>query len=521
MKVSVKRAFCTAMSAMLTLAGAAGLASCGDGGESDPNTLIIDAFEGGYGVDWLYAIADKFEEKNEGVSVRIYPTEDDSMFGTSLLSGRLTSDIVFERYPYWERILRPTTIGGTTYECLYEDLTDIYTTDIPGEDVTIEEKLIDGVAEYYRTDGKYYHFNWAVGVMGILYNEKQWKPNWQLPRTTDELIEVCEQIKSENKIPFVYSLKNTYWGFYDVWAAQYDGLEAMADYDEGYDPSGERYTPELVLYQGFEEALEVLGELLKDENGYCHPSSREYTFTDAQIKFLEGEAVMQPNGDWIESEMSANFSEDEVTIQFMKMPVISSIVDKCTSIQGTPEEKDEILREVVDYVDGTEGAVLPQGVSEEDVERIRTARSLMHTTGQEHTAYIPIYSNKKDLAKKFLQYMASDEAIELYVTASGGYRTMLKYDYDKPELQDAMSSFMKSTNKLTEESRLFFMKHKDPIFSLTGYVFMRNGITGWPETYLSATNPDDYLSAETIYQRNYTTLKSQWDNYLATANIIR
>ena len=50
--------------------------------------------------------------------------------------------------------LRPTTIGGTTYECLYEDLTDIYTTDIPGEDVTIEEKLIDGVAEYYRTDGK-------------------------------------------------------------------------------------------------------------------------------------------------------------------------------------------------------------------------------------------------------------------------------------------------------------------------------------------------------------------------------
>ena len=69
MKVSVKRAFCTAMSAMLTLAGAAGLASCGDGGESDPNTLIIDAFEGGYGVDWLYAIADKFEEKNEGVSV--------------------------------------------------------------------------------------------------------------------------------------------------------------------------------------------------------------------------------------------------------------------------------------------------------------------------------------------------------------------------------------------------------------------------------------------------------------------
>ena len=123
--------------------------------------------------------------------------------------------------------------------------------------------------------------------------------------------------------------------------------------------------------------------------------------------------------------------------------------------------------------------------------------------------------------KQFLQFMATDEAIELYVKASGGYRTMFEYDYNKPKLQEAMSSFMKSTNKLTENSQLFFMKHKDPIFSLTGYVFMRNGITGWPETYLSAVNPNDYLSASEIYQRNYITLKSQWDSYLATANIVR
>ena len=521
MKKFWKKATGICLAAVLTMGCAAGLTACTNADESDPNVLVIDAFKGGYGVDWLGAIARAFEEKNEGITVKVYPTEDDSTFGTALTSGRLTSDIVFERYPHWDRILRPTTIAGTTYDCLYEDLTDIYTAKIPGEDVTIEEKLIDGVADYYKTDGKYYHFNWAVGMMGILYNEKQWKSSWQLPRTTDELLELCETIKADNKTPFVYSLKNTYWGFYDVWAAQYEGLDAMNDYDEGYDPSGSRYTPELVLYQGFEEALEVLQELLKDENGYMHPSSRDYTFTDAQIKFLEGEAVMQPNGDWIQSEMSANFTEDEVTIQFMKMPVISSIVDKCPSITGTAEEKEEKLCSIIDYVDGAEGAALPAGVSETDVEYIRTARSLFHTTGQEHTAYIPVYSNKKDLAKQFLQFMATDEAIELYVKASGGYRTMFEYDYNKPELQESMSSFMKSTNKLTEESQLFFLKHKDPIFSLTGYVFMRNGITGWPETYLSAVNPDDYLSASEIYQRNYTTLKSQWDSYLATANIVR
>ena len=45
----------------------------------------------------------------------------------------------------------------------------------------------------------------------------------------------------------------------------------MNDYDDGYDPNGERYTPELVLYKGFEEALKVLETLLKNENGYMQP----------------------------------------------------------------------------------------------------------------------------------------------------------------------------------------------------------------------------------------------------------
>ena len=520
MKKTLKRIVCTALS-FVCAAGAASMAGCGKKDADDPNTLVIDAFEGGYGIKWLQEIADRFEEKNEGVTVKVYGTQDDSVFSEHLMSGRLTSDIVFERYPFWERVMRPTTIGNTTYDCLLEDLTDIYTSKIPGEDVTVEEKLIDEVADYYKTDGKYYHFNWAVGPMGILYNEKQWKTGWKIPRTTDELIELCDTIKADKKIPFVYSLKNTYWGFYDVWAAQYEGLEAMNDYDDGYDPNGERYTPELVLYKGFEEALKVLETLLKNENGYMHLSSQEYTFTEAQIKFLEGEAVMQPNGDWIESEMSANFSEDEVTIQFIKTPVISSIVDKCPSITGTAEEKQEKLEAVIDYVDEVENARIPEGVSDEDVERIRTARSLLHVTGQDHTAYVPVYSKKKDLAKRFLQFMATDEAIELYVKASGGYRTMFRYDYDKPEIQNAMSSFMKSANELVENSRLFFLKHKDPIFSLTGMVFMRNGITGTPESYLSAVNSKDYLSASEIYQKNYTSLKSQWKNYLASANIVK
>ena len=55
----------------------------------------------------------------------------------------------------------------------------------------------------------------------------------------------------------------------------------------------------------------------------------------------------------------------------MKMPVISSIVDKCPSITGTEEEKEAKLCAVVDYVDGEDGATLPDGVTQQDVEYIR------------------------------------------------------------------------------------------------------------------------------------------------------
>ena len=492
------------------------LAGCG--ASNDPNTLYIDAFEGGYGVEWLYALGEEFEKKNEGITVKINETSDDSTFSTMLMSGRSTADIVFERYPFWDRIFRPTVVGSTTYDPILEDLTDIYNAKIPGEDVTIAEKLPEDVRAYYETDGKYYHFNWAAGMMGLLYNKNVWSSSWKLPRTTDELISLADTIKKAGKVPFVYSLKDSYWGIYVVWAAQYEGLETMAAYDEGYAPNGKRYVPELALYPGFEEALKVLEVLLKDENGYCHSRSKEVDFTMAQNMFLEGDAVMQANGDWIESEMRANFAAGETDIEFMKMPVISSIVDKCPSITGTEEEKEAKLCAVVDYVDGADGATLPEGVTQQDVEYIRSARSMMQTIGQDHSAYIPVYSTKKDIAKKFFQFMASDEGIEIYVKSSGGYRTMFEYDYSKSELQNGISSFMKSTNALFEQSSHYFMPMKNKLFSLTGMQFMENGLVD-VEVYLSASNPKDYKSASEIFLANYKNLEKEWTNYLNTAQI--
>ena len=58
--------------------------------------------------------------------------------------------------------------------------------------------LYDEVAELGNFDGKYYMVPWASGPSGLVYNTNYLK-NENLPNTTDELIKLVDDIKS-NKI---------------------------------------------------------------------------------------------------------------------------------------------------------------------------------------------------------------------------------------------------------------------------------------------------------------------------------
>lgn len=479
--------------------------------DDDADALVMDVIDLGYGTDWLYALGEKFTEKT-GVEVKIYPTVEANTVTTQLTAGVSKSDLIFESFPHWERIFRPTTIGGTTYETLVADISDIYTAKIPDEDVTMEEKMYDRVTGNFNIDGKYYQFPWVSGATGIIYNKKVWRDDWQLPRTTNELVELCEQIKDNDNgvnVPFIYSLKNTYWySIYATWATQYEGLEAMNAYLDGYDSEGNRYVPEMVLYDGFERCLDVMETLLKHENGYIHSGSKGYNFTDAQVKFLDGAAVMQPNGDWIQSEMSANFSPDEIDIRMMKTPIISSIVEKCTVVKT-----EEQLVQVIDYVDGVAGATLPVGLTDDhaDVKKIKEARSIVYSN-MDSVATIPIYSDKIDLAKQFLQFMASDEGIETYAIATGGYRLPFAFDYDKESIKNVRSTFLDSTWELSKNGQPFSFSEKNPIFQ-GGMSFLSTNMNS-VETYLGAVNGLDRLTANEIFLKNYENVSAMWDVYM-------
>lgn len=500
--------------------------------KNDPNTIYIGIYNGGYGTDFIYELKKGFENKYPEIKVDIKTLVKNHKVTDELVSGKSNTDIYFFHTDMFTYLQKPMTVNGQTYDRILADLTDVYETVLPGETATLKDKLssdfLDNAAMVDENTGevKYYTLPWATGQAGLIINNKLWNNDWEIPNTTDELIMLAQQIKNQGKWPFIYCESDPYWQSYmSVWAAQYDGLDNVNAFRNGYAPDGNRYVPEIVLYEGLSEGLEVLEVLLKDSNKYINPY-KSSDFTTVQGYFLEGDKniVMNINGDWLEREARSNYSADEIDIKYIKAPVISSLG---TQLGITDSE----LSQIIDCIDNNKTMIdfsSTKGLTNENVvERVNEARSLNISVSGSHTAWIPAYSSKVESAKKFLQYMATDEGIRAYVKGSQGYVLPYQYDYmNDAETLSYMSPFMKGVNKIlinsfdknnNKDRYYFFKSDKNPIFNLGG---LRQLNIGKPvESYLAAVNPNDYKNAQDIFIENYEKVKASWQTIMLNSGL--
>lgn len=509
----MKKFLALSMSALISVSCFAG---CG-GAKVNTKALLISVFDGGYGSQWADDIAAAFEEKT-GIEVEVDPSTYVDGFRTALESGTTQTDLFFGKKAQWDLFYKEVKAGSQKYKPIFADLTDIYTSVIPGEEKTLQKKLAPDVADLLNfgteEDPVYYTYSWAIGDMGIIVNNKLWDDSWTYPNTTDEMLALCDTIKAAGKTPFVYSLDYSYWdGYYQYWCAQYEGKESMAAYWAGYDKSGRRYQPELVNLQGALEGLKVLEALLDNDKGYQHPASKSINFTQSQNYLLEGEAVMQPNGDWLETEMQGNYDPGEVDISLRKIPVVSSLGTKL----GITDEK---LSKIVSYVDGNgekPAVESTKGYSEDEViEAVREARNLFISSSNSHIAYVPAYSDKILEAKQFLQFMSSDEGIRLYANATLGAGLPLEYDYLGDD-QIEMSAFMRSSHEMMKGGSHYMDNMKDRLRALGGVYFINHeNYLGVSRVFSSSKSSSSYLTAERLFIVNYTYMRERWDTIFLT-----
>lgn len=527
MKKLYAKVFAVIMAAVMTV-GVFTFVGCSK--EDPANTLYIDISNAGYGIDWLDPIIEMFEDDNPTITVKKRSVvKNDGNYVNKCLSGAADTDLFFVETNVLKNVETPVTAtDGTRYDTPFADLTELFNTIIPGEDVTIAQKMRPEYLEYNTVDGHNYTFPWMESMMGIVMNKNVYRAKWgKLPNTTDELLAFSKKIKDDGVTPFIFSTADPYWlDIYDIWMTQYHGLDNMRRFYDGYtltgEYAGERYLPEMMLDDGLLAALTVLDELLKYENGYHSKLSYTLSFTDIQNKFLDADKNSKPedqilfmvNGAWLQREMFMNYDADEINSEFIRTPIVSALGKKL----GITDAQ---LSAIIDYVDGTT-ATAPaftstKGIANEDIiKEVGEARKIV-SSNHLHAAFIPSYSSKKELAEKFIQLIASDRGIKAMLEESQ-VKPPMKFDTLNCDLQSPLSSFMRATYDIADRSVYNIVSQGD-LFRKGGLLLVNN--QGYFSSFMAASNSADRRSAEDIFMANYNYVadNTRWEYFLTSAGI--
>ena len=418
----------------------------------DTKNLKILFWAKGYGSEWIYAAADAFEKKYEGVNVEIELVQAGAVIESGIRNPQANDvDLYFDTTDGHQRVQQFSTFYNDGQAL--RDLTYLYNTQIPGEELTLGEKMNPTLRQASMSEGRltetteddlYYMVPYMSSAMGLYYNETVLdnvlgKGNWDVPRTSDELVALCDKLAAKGSYLMMPG-KLGQWqdNIYTVWWAQYEGIDNYRKFFEGigFNKSmmREEQRSRLIYEQpGRLAALEASYDVIAYKSGHILKNSIEIgvnNLNEYQTRFMlsKNKYAFYPCGDWLLQEIQNNTTiELDSTVKMMKAPVISSIIDATNSYSASNEKRlpnitsDEILSQVVAYVDG-EGA-LPAGVTEAEVEYVRSARNMVYTKALEHVVYAPVYSNAKTLADNFLLFLASDEGINVF----GGFAP---YQYD-------------------------------------------------------------------------------------------
>ena len=444
-----------AMAGVCCLCTAFSLCACGGGEnfqsevvdlENDilSGTLNLRVWDGGYGLKWLDNVIVEFNEKYPDVEIDVdESTERQQVFGDVTGKGN-KYDVIFSE----------SILADYAEECL-EPIDEVYNYTNKGESQSVKDKIIPLYLNYLNNRGHYYQIPSYVGAYGIVYNGDH-IPDSDVPVTTEELKALCNKLKSSVK-PFIFSGETgtNYWNYlYSTWYAQYEGRDAYSAALSGQIiENGEyKYDPKSTYLDGGLKAMQVCEDLLWYENNNIVTSSTGLQFIIAQRDFLKGQAAMMYNGSWLFNEMELMFPDGpESDFKMMKVPVISAITEKCTTISNDAE-----LSALVKAIDAGETALTGTGyeVNEADFATVKAARSFFYAGSEGATGVIPINARNKQLAKRFLSFMYSEKGIKAHASAKVGNILPVKDFNENLSLDD--NTFMETAYGILLNNEVFF-----------------------------------------------------------------
>lgn len=522
---------------------------------NDETTIEIYTVNAGYGIEWLEKTKEAFEKKYPEYAGKVYIWSDEGGHDRSielLTSGpkNTSADLLFTNQSFFSYHDMGSD-GMKGYDNILANLTDIYEANVPGENITFAEKMDESyrktMAIEEEIDGEwkdnYYMVPWVRGINGVIYN-KTILDNYSdhAPRTTLEWFEVADDIKEHHSFPrredsaFVSCISVSYWGnIVDNLWAQYETRDGYLDFWNG-EIAGE-YSEKIFDQKGRLYALDTLENILNPRYGRSHKNTSGLGYSEAQARIISGDGVFTVAGDWYENETRGIKQEsgNDDEIYMMQLPIVSALSDKLSywDIQGdyesamndplwadTLKDYDRNLRALVKYVD--EGGEKPTYGStsnvNDDIEIVRRARKVYSSSGDKSQAVIPSYSNNVTGAKKFLQFLATDEACRIFVEYTGGAGNAFDYDVKSDAATYAkLTDFQKKKFDMMDGCELL------PAWA-NMKLYWKASLRCWNPSNINSAliSPEtdaNYKSAKQIFEGSKIT-RIEFDNMLRSAGLL-
>ena len=259
--------------------------------DEPPVTIEVPVFEGGSGLEFYFHIGEAYEAARPDVDVDIY--------GDPRIADKIRVRILEGTYPevtnadlnYWILIRSGEVLALDEY------------LDGPSwtGETTWRETFLPGSLDRYTQDGKTYGIALQYAAHAVWYNRNMFEDHgWMKPRTWDEFLALCEQIRGEGIWPLAFQGRypNYSQGLTDN--AYYHLVGRERFYEQKFLVPGSFDNPEFV------QALELVQ---RTSSNYFQPGAAGMSHTEAQMEFFLGHTAMILCGSWLKSEMQGKIPD--------------------------------------------------------------------------------------------------------------------------------------------------------------------------------------------------------------------
>ena len=268
-----------------------------DGEETTAGGSIkVAAIETSYGTEVWQQVCDAFTEQT-GIEVELVTDKKlEDNIGPAMQGGEYPDVVhlaVGREAGLTEQFIKDKNIA---------EITDVLSMTVPGEEVTVGEKIIPGFVNDNSTtnpyaDGKTYLAPMFYSPCGLFYNKGLFEEKgWEVPTTWDEMWELGDKAAAEGISLFTYPTTGYFDAFF--YALMYEAGGEAFFYDATH------YAEGIWDSDAAKTCFDIVEKLATYTNPITPAQANDQDFTQNQQLVLDNKALFMPNGTWIVSEMA-------------------------------------------------------------------------------------------------------------------------------------------------------------------------------------------------------------------------